>query len=100
MGNFTEAVDNLDLVDGMYAWREPAMDAENLVVDHHRQCQEVEHICKVMPNVGGAIFAATFGVEAVGLCNATRLMVTADEVETLRITELEAYEKRYCFDTE
>jgi hypothetical protein len=53
-----------------------------------------------MPNVGIAIFPTAFCIEAVGLCDSTRFMIAADKMNTLRISKLQADEKRYCFDTE
>ena len=53
-----------------------------------------------MPDIGIAIFAIAFSVEAVGLCDTTRFMVAADEVDALWIAEFEADEEGDCFDGE
>ena len=75
MRNLPKPIDDFDLVDTMYARTQSAVHAEYLVVDHDGQGEEVEHIGEVMPDVGIAVFAIAFGVKAVGLCYATRLVV-------------------------
>ena len=52
MGNLAEAVDDLDLVNGVVRGLEAAVDAEDLVVDDDAQRQEVEHVGEVCPDVG------------------------------------------------
>ena len=54
------------------------MHTEDLVVDHDGQGEEVEHVCEVVPDVGVAVFAVAFGVEAIRLCYASGLVVAAD----------------------
>jgi len=93
-----EAVDDFDLVDGVDAGREAAVHAEDLVADDDGQRQEVEHVGEVVPDVGVAVLAGTLGVEAVGLCDAPRLVVAADEVDALGVAELEAHEERDGLD--
>ena len=100
MGYLSEAVDDLDLIDGVYGGRQAAVDAEDLVVDDDRQGEEVEHICKVVPHVCVAILAGALGVEAVRLCDAAGLVVAADEMDAVRVAQLQAYEERYGLDGE
>lgn len=57
MGYFSEAVDDFDLIDGVNRGRQAAVYTEDLIVDYDRQCEEVEHIGKVVPHVRVAIFA-------------------------------------------
>lgn len=47
------------------------MHAKDLVVDNYAQGQEIEHVGKVVPDIRVAVFPDTFGVEAVGLCDAS-----------------------------
>ena len=44
-----------------------AMDAEDAVVDDDGECEEVEHVREVRPNMRGAVLADAFCVEAVCL---------------------------------
>lgn len=61
------------------------MHTEYLVVDHNAEGQIIEHVGEIMPHVGITVFAGTFGVEAVGLGNAARLMVAADKMNSFWI---------------
>jgi hypothetical protein len=71
MGYLSETVDNLDLIDRMDGRRQPSVYAEYLVIYHHTQGEEVEHVCEVVPDVGVAIFPSALRVEPVRLCNAS-----------------------------
>lgn len=82
MGNFAEAVDDLDLIDGVDRGGEAAVDAKDLVVDDDAEGQVVKHVSEVVPDVCVAVLAAAFCVEAVGLGDAARFVVAADEVDT------------------
>lgn len=84
--NLAEAVDDLDLIDRVDGWRKTSMYAEYVVIYDDGECEEVEHVREVVPDVGIAVFAATFGVEAVRLGDAARLMVAADECDTVRVS--------------
>jgi hypothetical protein len=95
-----ESVDDFDLVDAMDAWTESAVDTKYLVVDDDGQGQVVEHIGKVVPNIGVAIFATAFSVEAVRLCYTAGFVVATDEVNSIRVSKLQAYEKGDGFDAE
>lgn len=54
------------------------MHAEYLVVDNDGEGEEIEHVGEVVPDVRIAVFAVAFGVETVGLCYASGLVVAAD----------------------
>jgi len=96
--NLAKAVDNLDLVDGVNRGRQAAVYAEYLVVDDHGQGKEIEHIREVMPHIRIAIFARALCVEAVGLRDAARLVVAADQVHAVRIAQLQTHEERNGLD--
>lgn len=88
MWDFSVSVDDFDLVDGVYAWTEAAVYAENVIVNDNCESEKVEHVGKIMPHVGIAVFARTFGVKAVGLGDSTGFMVATDQVDSLRPAEL------------
>ena len=69
--DLAEAVDDLDLVDGVDAGAEAAVHAEDLVGDDDGECQVVEHVGEVVPDLRGAVLARALGVEAVGLGDAS-----------------------------
>lgn len=100
VGNLAEAVDDFDLIDGVDAGRQAAVHAEDLVVDDDRERQEVEHVGEVVPHVGVAVLARALGVEAVRLRHAARFVVATDEVDAVRVAELEAHQERDCLDAE
>lgn len=79
---------------------EAAVHAKDLIVDYHTKSEEVEHVSEIVPDVGIAVFPSAFGVEAIGLGDASRFVVPADKMDALRIAELEADKERYCFDAE
>ncbi len=54
------------------------MNAKDLVVDDDAKCKKIEHVREIVPHVGIAIFARAFRIKAVGLCNASRLVVASD----------------------
>lgn len=78
MWNFTETVDDFDLVDVVNARREAAVHTKDLVRDDNGQGQVIEHVGEVVPYCRRAVLAGTFGVEAVGLCDAARLVVASN----------------------
>lgn len=92
--DFSEAVDDLDLIDTMDARRQTAVDAEDLVVDDAGEGEVVEHVGEVMPDGGVAVLATTFGIEAVGLSDSSGLVVAADEMNAMGIAKFETDQKR------
>lgn len=76
------------------------MNAEDLIVDHYAEGQEVEHVREVVPDVGIAVFPRAFGIEAIRLGYAAGLVVSSDEVDALWVPELETDEEGNGFDAE
>ena len=100
MWYFPEPVDDLNLVYRMDRWRQPAVDTKDLVIYDNTQRQEVEHIGKVMPDVGIPIFSRTLGIEAVRLCYTSRFVVASDQVDSVGVSELQADKERDRLDAE
>ena len=98
MRDFSEPIDDLDLIDAVYTRTQTAMHAKYLVIDHDGEGEEIEHVGEVVPNVGVAVFAVAFGVEAVGLCYASGLVVASDQVHARGVAQFEADEEGDCFD--
>eukprot|EP00955_Chlamydomonas_euryale_P020631 218628-Chlamydomonas_euryale.AAC.2 len=61
------AVDRSDLVKCGECGRQPAVHAEDAVVDDGRQAEVVKHICAVTPHIDRAILAQAFVIEAINL---------------------------------
>lgn len=62
------------------------MDAEDFSVDDGGKDEEVEHMTTRLPNGGVAVFLLTFFVESVYLSNLTRLVVSADEDDSVGVS--------------
>ena len=45
------------------------MDTKDLIIDHHTQSEEIEHVSEVMPDIRIAILSSAFSVEAIRLCD-------------------------------
>lgn len=93
-------INDLDLIYAVYARRKPTMNAEDLIVDHARKREVVEHIREVMPDSRIAVFARALGIEAIGLRHAAGFVVAADKVDAGWIAEFEADEEGDSFDAE
>lgn len=65
MWYLAEAVDNFDLIDGVYRRRETAVNTEYLIIDDDAQGEEIKHVRKIMPHIRIAVFSRAFGVEAI-----------------------------------
>lgn len=70
------------------------MHAEDLVVDHHTQCQEIKHVGEIVPDVGVAVFPSTLGIEPVRLGHPAGFMISADKMDTLGVSQFQANEQR------
>lgn len=62
------------------------MHAEDLVVDHDAQGEEVEHVGEIVPDISVAVFSGTLSIKSVGLGYAAGFMVSSDEMDTLRVS--------------
>lgn len=100
VGYFTEAVDDFDLINGVDRGGQATVDTEDLVVDDDGEGEEVEHVGEVVPHVGVTVLAGAFRIEAVRLGYAAGLVVPADEVDAVRVAQLQADEQRYGLDRE
>ena len=100
MWYLAEAIDDFDLIDRVYRWRKAAVDTEDLVVDDDTQCEEIKHVRKIMPDICVSVFPRALGVEAVRLCDSARLMVAANQMDAIRVSQLQAYKQRNCLDAE
>lgn len=67
MWYLSESIDDLDLINVVDGRAQPAVDTEYCVVNHNAECEKIEHIGKVLPHGGRAVFASAFQVESVRL---------------------------------
>ena len=56
MRNFLYTIKSADVVEGIDAWGETSVEAEDLVVNERGEGKVVEEIREVFPNVGIAVF--------------------------------------------
>lgn len=89
MWNFSEAVDDLDLINAMDAGRQTTVYAEDFVVNDAGEGEVVKHVGEVVPDSSVAVLAAALGVEPVGLGDSSRLVVAADKVDAVGVAKLE-----------
>ena len=69
------------------------MKAEDLVIDEGSERKIVEKVCKVLPDVGIAVFAKTLVVESVNLGDLTRFVVSSEDGDALGIADFEGNEE-------
>lgn len=93
MRNLAEAVNDLDLINRVNARAQTAVYTEDLIINDTAQREIVEHVRKVMPDRRITVLSRALGVEAVGLCDTSALMIASDEMNSVRVSELETYEE-------
>lgn len=93
VGNLLDPVESTNVVECVDAGRQTSMQTKDLVVDKRCKRQVVEQVGKVLPNIGVAVFAKALVVEAVHLCDLARLVVSTEDGDTLRVTDLERDKK-------
>ena len=67
MGNLSESVDDLYLVEAVNAGAQTPMHAEYIVVDDDAQGEEVKHVGEIMPHACISILPIAFRIESVRL---------------------------------
>lgn len=74
------------------------MKAEDLVVDEGCEREVIEQVGEVLPDVRVAVLAQALVVETVDLCDLSRLVVAAQDGDSLGVPNLEGDEKSHCLD--
>lgn len=93
VGDLLDSVERPNVIEGINAGGETAVEAEDLVVDEGSEGEVVEEVGEVLPDVGVAVFPEALVVEAVDLSDLTRLMVAAEDGDALWVSDLEGNEK-------
>jgi len=75
--HFSEPINFLQIIDLFDVGRQTSMHTEYFIVNHCRDCEEVEDFGESTPNIQGAILFDAFIVEAIDLSDQPRLMVTS-----------------------
>ena len=94
MRHLLEPVQGSDMVKGVNAGTESAVQAEDLSVHQGREGQVVEQVCEVLPNVGVPVLPETLVVEAVDLRDLAGLVVAAQDCDALPETDLQQQQRK------
>ena len=97
MRHFLDTVETANVVESIDRWGETAVQTEDLIVDQSGEWQVVEEVGEVFPDVGVAVFAEAFVVEAVDLGDLAGFVVTAEDGDSRWVADLEGHEQGYCF---
>jgi hypothetical protein len=98
MGNFLNTIKRPDVVESVNGWTQSTVKTENLVFDESSEGKVVEKVGEVFPHVGIAIFAETFVIESVDLCDLSGLVVSTEDGNTLRVTDLQGDQEGHCLN--
>lgn len=76
------------------------MKAEDLVLNECSKGKVVEKVGEVLPDIGIAVLAQAFVVEAIDLSDLSGFMVATKDGDALRIADLESDEQSHSLDGE
>ena len=69
------------------------MNTEYLIVDYGSKSKVVKNVCAVSPNVDRSIFSEALVVEAINLSDLPTFVITSDQCDSFRISDLEGQKK-------
>ena len=98
MRDFLDSVERSDVVEGVDAGRQPAVQAENLVVDEGSEGEIVEEVGEVFPDICIAVFPQTFVVKAIDLGNLSTLVVPSKDSDSGRVSDLQGDKEGHRLD--
>eukprot|EP00567_Pseudictyota_dubia_P007413 CAMPEP_0197436974 /NCGR_PEP_ID=MMETSP1175-20131217/4295_1 /TAXON_ID=1003142 /ORGANISM="Triceratium dubium, Strain CCMP147" /LENGTH=357 /DNA_ID=CAMNT_0042966381 /DNA_START=566 /DNA_END=1640 /DNA_ORIENTATION=- len=97
VGNLLLPIDDSDLVQGVDAGAQPAVDREDLILDDGAETEVVEYLCAIPPHIDAPVLAQALVVEAVDLRDLTALVISTDERDAIRVTHLESEKQKEGF---
>lgn len=86
VGDLLDAVELADVIEGINAGGEAAVQTENGVFDEGGEGEVVEEVSKEFPYIGTAVFADAFVVKAVNLSNLSALVVASQYKDAIRVS--------------
>mmetsp|Transcript_28437 Transcript_28437/g.82252 ORF Transcript_28437/g.82252 Transcript_28437/m.82252 type:complete len:203 (-) Transcript_28437:253-861(-) len=89
VGHLLLPIDDADLIEGVDARTQSAVDGEDLVLNDGRKAEIVKDLRAVPPNIDAAVLAQALVVEAVDLGDLPTLVVAADEGDAIGVADLE-----------
>jgi hypothetical protein len=98
MRHLLYTVKGSDIIEGVDAWGETSVEAEDLVIDQGCKGEVVEEVGEVFPDVRIAIFSEALIIETVDLGDLAGFVVTTEDCDALRISDFEGNEEGDGFD--
>lgn len=98
MGNLLDPIEGPNIVESVDRGTQTTVKAENLVFDKSGEGEVVKEIGEIFPDIGVAVFAQTFVVKSIDLCNLAGFVVSTENSDTLGVTDLKADEERDRFN--
>ena len=92
--NLLLPVDGPDLVEGLDAGTEAAVNTEDLAVNDGREGEIVEYLGAVSPDCDAAVLPQTLVIEPVHLGDLPALVVAPDEVDPVRVPHLQGQQQQ------
>ena len=81
------ASDNPNLIEGADFRTQATMDAENFAINDSRKREKIENLTGSFPDRGVTVLLLAFFVEPVDLSDLARLMIAADERDTIWVSD-------------
>jgi len=98
VGQFTNSIDVVNVVNVLDAWRQSPMYAENAVVDEGCDRQGVEHVAECLPHSHRPEFLQDFILESVCACDLPRFVIASDHPHSVGVFDFEQGEQTNGFD--
>lgn len=93
-----DPIEGPNIVESVDRGTQTTVKAENLVFDKSGEGEVVKEIGEIFPDIGVAVFAQTFVVKSIDLCNLAGFVVSTENSDTLGVTDLKADEERDRFN--
>ena len=93
-----DPIEGPNIVESVDRGTQTTVKAENLVFNESGEGKVVEEIGEIFPDIGVAVFAQTFVVKSIDLCNLAGFVVSTENSDTLGVTDLKADEERDRFN--
>lgn len=98
MRDFLDAVDGADVVERVDRRGKTAVQTEDLVVDQCCEREVIEKICEELPHICVSVLAQALVVESIHLSDLTRLVISAENGDSIAVSQLEGDEESYCLN--
>lgn len=93
MRHFLCTCNDADLIQRSDVWTQTTVDAKHPTINDGGKIQVIEDLTATLPNVGVAILALTFVVEAVNLGDLSTFVVSSEQRDTGRMSRLQCHQQ-------